>query len=130
MLIMLMCSIIFRTLSFPSHFCWVSVHSQQHLYSVYTRASFTDFHNLTYNAKAKEDHKTHQQKIKPTTAPCPPKPFVSRWENVTSSKPAIVANLSRDYNRMNSTDRPHHNQKVARPIPASPLASQTQNWPP
>ena len=31
MLIMLMCSIIFRTLSFPSHFCWVSVHSQQRL---------------------------------------------------------------------------------------------------
>ena len=52
-----MCSIIFRTLSFPSHFCWVSVHSQQRLYSVYTRASFTDFHNLAYNAKAKEDHK-------------------------------------------------------------------------
>ena len=43
-----MCSIISRTLSFPSHSCWVSVHSQQRLYSVYTRASFTDFHNLTY----------------------------------------------------------------------------------
>ena len=31
MLIMLMCSIISRTLSSPSHSCWVSVHSQQRL---------------------------------------------------------------------------------------------------
>ena len=62
---------------------------------------------------------THQQKIKPTTAPCPPKPFISRWENVTSSKPAIVANLSRDYNRMNSTDRPPASQPESGPSNSS-----------
>ena len=72
MLIMLMCSIISRTLSFPSHSCWVSVHSQQPLYGIYTRASFTNFHNLTYHTKAKEDLK--------------PSPCCNGWCQRTSRK--------------------------------------------
>ena len=62
------------------------------------------------------------QQNQQTTAPCLPKLFASCWENVTSSKPVIAANLSRDYNRMSTKDCPHHNQQVPRPTPVSPVA--------
>jgi len=64
---------------------------------------------------------TYQQNQQ-TTAPCLPKLFASCWENVTSSKPVIAANLSRDYNRMSSKDCPHPNQQVPRPTPVPPVA--------
>ena len=70
---------------------------------------------------------TYQQNQQ-TTAPCLPKLFASCWENVTSSKPGIAANLSRDYNIMSSKDRPHHNQQAPSPPQISPPVFHTRNW--
>ena len=57
---------------------------------------------------------TYQQNQQ-TTAPCLLKLFASCWENVTSSKPVIAGNLSRDQNRMSSR------------LPASQSASALSN---
>ena len=70
------------------------------------------------------------QQNQQTTAPCLLKLFASCWENVTSSKPGIAANLSCDYNRMCSKDPPasqsasaSSNSSIATGLPHAELAA-------
>ena len=71
---------------------------------------------------------TYQQNQQ-TTAPCLLKLFASCWENVTSSKPVIAGNLSRDQNRMSSrlpasqSASAPSNSSIASSVPHAELAA-------